>query len=46
MAIIESYIAVIPLPLAVLLSVLVNIVISIVGVIPSAFLTAINVSVL
>ncbi|HSO57761.1 MAG TPA: TVP38/TMEM64 family protein [Paenisporosarcina sp.] len=45
MAIIESYIAMVPLPLAVLLSVLVNIVISIVGVIPSAFLTAINVSV-
>ena len=45
MAIIESYIAMVPLPLAVLLSVLVNIVISIVGVIPSAFLTAINATV-
>lgn len=46
MAMIESYIAMVPLPLAVLVSVLVNILISIMGVIPSAFLTAINVTVL
>jgi uncharacterized membrane protein YdjX (TVP38/TMEM64 family) len=45
MAMIESYMAMVPLPLAVLVSVLLNIVISIIGVIPSAFLTAINVTV-
>jgi uncharacterized membrane protein YdjX (TVP38/TMEM64 family) len=45
MAIIETYMSMVPFPLAVLISVLVNIVISIVGVIPSAFLTAINVTV-
>lgn len=45
MAIFESYLSMVPSPLAVLISVLVNIVISIVGVIPSAFLTAINVTV-
>ena len=45
MAIIESYMSMVPFPIAVLISVLVNIVISIVGVIPSAFLTAINVTV-
>ncbi len=45
MAIIESYMSMVPFPIAVLISVIVNIVISIVGVIPSAFLTAINVTV-
>lgn len=45
MAIIESYMSMVPFPIAVLISMLVNIVISIVGVIPSAFLTAINVTV-
>jgi uncharacterized membrane protein YdjX (TVP38/TMEM64 family) len=45
MAIIESYMAMVPIPVAILVSVLVNIVISIIGVLPSAFLTAINVTV-
>lgn len=45
MAIIESYMAMVPTPLAILVSIVVNIVISIIGVLPSAFLTAINVTV-
>jgi len=42
---IETYISVVPLPLAILVSVILNISISIVGVIPSAFLTVINITV-
>lgn len=45
MAIIESYMAMVPISLAIFVSVIVNIVISIIGVLPSAFLTAINVTV-
>jgi len=45
MGLIESYIATVPLPLAILVSVILNIVLSIVGVIPSAFLTVINITV-
>lgn len=45
MGLIESYIATVPLPLALLVSVILNIVLSIVGVIPSAFLTVINITV-
>lgn len=44
MGLIESYISIIPLPLAILVSVILNIGISIVGVIPSAFLTVINIT--
>ena len=45
MGLIESYIATVPLPLTILVSVILNIVISIIGVIPSAFLTVINITV-
>jgi uncharacterized membrane protein YdjX (TVP38/TMEM64 family) len=45
MGLIESYIATIPLPLAVLVSVILSIFLSIVGVIPSAFLTVVNITV-
>jgi uncharacterized membrane protein YdjX (TVP38/TMEM64 family) len=45
MGFVESYITMVPVPLAVLVSVILNIVISIVGVVPSAFLTVINVKV-
>ncbi len=41
---IQSYLAIIPLPLAVVGSIFLNIAISIIGFLPSAFLTAINVT--
>lgn len=45
MGLIETYISIIPLPLAILVSVILNSVISIVGVIPSSILTVINITV-
>lgn len=45
MGLIETYISIVPLPIAIVISIFLNIVISIVGVLPSAFLTVINITV-